>query len=55
MPAVARAGHRFESPNRYGLPAFCTLHVRAWKASPNGAFVNRHPKVTCDNFSPRDP
>ena len=23
--------HLIESPNRYGLPAFYTLHVWAWK------------------------
>jgi hypothetical protein len=44
--------HYFESPNRFGLPAFYTLHVWAWKANPNGAFVNWHPKVSCQLFSP---
>src|SRR5436190_6707522 len=43
--------HLFESPNRFGLPAFYTLHVWAWKDNPNGAFVNWHPKVSCDGFS----
>jgi hypothetical protein len=43
--------HLFESPNRFGLPAFYTLHVWAWKENPNGAFVNWHPKVSCDTFS----
>jgi hypothetical protein len=43
--------HLFESPNRFGLPAFYTLHVWAWKENPNGAFVNWHPKVSCDGFS----
>ena len=28
--------HLFESPNRFGLPAFYTLHVWAWKDSPTG-------------------
>ena len=42
--------HLFESPNRYGLPAFYTLHVWAWKDNPNGAFVNWHPKVSCDAY-----
>jgi hypothetical protein len=32
--------HLFEAPNRFGLPAFYTLHVWAWKENPNGAFVN---------------
>ena len=43
--------HLFESPNRFGLPAFYTLHVWAWKDNPNGSFVNWHPKVSCDGFS----
>jgi hypothetical protein len=43
--------HLFESPNRFGLPAFYTLHVWAWKENPNGAFVNWHPKVSCDTFT----
>jgi hypothetical protein len=37
--------HYFESPNRFALPAFYTLHVWAWKENPNGAFVNWHPEV----------
>jgi len=43
--------HLFEAPNRFGLPSFYTLHVWAWKANPNGAFVNWHPNVNCQNFS----
>ena len=43
--------HRFESPNRFGLPAFYTLHVWAWKESPTGTFVNWHNNVSCDAFS----
>jgi hypothetical protein len=43
--------HLFESPNRFGLPAFYTLHVWAWKDNPNGAFVNWHPQVSCESFS----
>ena len=43
--------HLFESPNRFGLPAFYTLHVWAWKDNPNGAFVNWHPKVSCESFA----
>jgi hypothetical protein len=46
--------HLFEAPNRFGLPAFYTLHVWAWKDNPNGAFVNWHPNVSCDGFS-QDP
>lgn len=43
--------HYFESPNRFGLPAFYTLHVWAWKDNPNGAFVNWHPNVSCQAFA----
>src|ERR1700712_3050771 len=43
--------HLFESPNRFGLPAFYTLHVWAWKENPNGAFVNWHPTVSCKNYA----
>jgi hypothetical protein len=39
--------HLIESPNRYGLPAFYTLHVWAWKESGTGPFVNWHPTVSC--------
>jgi len=42
--------HLFESPNRFGLPAFYTLHVWAWKESPTGTFVNWHTNVSCDAF-----
>jgi hypothetical protein len=42
--------HRFESPNRFGLPAFYTLHVWAWKENPTGTFVNWHSNVSCDGF-----
>jgi hypothetical protein len=42
--------HLFEAPNRFGLPAFYTLHVWAWKENPKGAFVNWHPKVSCNSF-----
>ena len=47
--------HLFEAPNRFGLPAFYTLHVWAWKENPNGAFVNWHPNVSCDSFSAPNP
>jgi hypothetical protein len=43
--------HYWETPNRFGLPAFYTLHVWAWKDNPNGAFVNWHPKVACEQFA----
>jgi len=47
--------HYFETPNRFGLPAFYTLHVWAWKDNPNGAFVNWHPNVSCEQFTPSHP
>ena len=43
--------HYFEAPNRFGLPAFYTLHVWAWKESPTGAFVNWHQNVSCTAYS----
>jgi hypothetical protein len=42
--------HLFDAPNRFGLPAFYTLHVWAWKENPSGAFVNWHPNVSCTAF-----
>lgn len=42
--------HLIPSPNRYGLPAFYTLHVWAWKANRYGTFANWHPDVSCDAF-----
>ena len=47
--------HLFESPNRFGLPAFYTLHVWAWKENPTGMFVNWHTKVSCEGFSGQEP
>ena len=46
--------HLFESPNRFGLPTFYTLHVWAWKDNPTGMFANWHAKVSCDAFDGRD-
>ena len=42
--------HLFESPNRFGLPQFYTLHVWAWKDNPQGTFANWNPRVTCDDY-----
>jgi hypothetical protein len=46
--------HLFDTPNRFGLPAFYTLHAWAWKDNPNGAFVNWHPNVSCESFTGKD-
>ena len=43
--------HYWEAPNRFGLPAFYTLHVWAWKNNPKGAFTNWHPNVNCQSFA----
>ena len=47
--------HFFEAPNRFGLPAFYTLHVWAWKENPTGAFVNWHANVSCEAFAGPNP
>lgn len=44
--------HLFDSPNRFGLPVFYTLHVWAWKENPSGTFANWNPRVSCDEFNP---
>lgn len=46
--------HLFESPNRFGLPAFYTLHVWSWRDNPQGMFANWNPRVTCDHFTAQD-
>jgi hypothetical protein len=46
--------HLIEAPNRYGLPAFYTLHVWAWKPSPTGAFVNWHSDVSCEQYDGKE-
>lgn len=47
--------HLFESPNRFALPVFYTLHVWAWKENPQGTFANWNPDVSCDNYNPQTP
>ena len=47
--------HLFDSPNRFGLDPFYTLHVWAWKDNPNGTFGNWNPDVSCDAFTPSTP
>jgi hypothetical protein len=43
--------HLITAPNRFGLDAFYTLHVWAWKDNPNGPFTNWNPTVSCENFN----
>jgi hypothetical protein len=43
-------GHTFDltpAPNRFGLPAFYSLHAWAWKHNPAGQFAPWNPNVTC--------
>src|SRR5262245_2222234 len=47
--------HLFESPNRFGLPDFYSLHVWAWKHNPAGTFVNWHSQVSCDAYNGQTP
>jgi hypothetical protein len=35
------------SPNRFGLPAFYSLHAWLWKNNPAGMFAPYNPKVSC--------
>jgi hypothetical protein len=35
------------SPNRFGLPAFYSLHVWAWKHNPAGIYAMWNPTVHC--------
>ena len=40
-----------DAPNRFGLPAFYSLHVWAWKFNPEGVFSMWNPRVSCANYS----
>src|SRR5436190_23136299 len=48
---MGQLSHLFEAPNRFGLPAFYTLPLWAWKESPTGTFVNWHSNISCDAFN----
>lgn len=37
-----------DAPNRYGLPAFYSLHAWIWKENPAGTFTMWNPSVRCD-------
>jgi len=36
-----------DAGNRYGLPAFYSLHAWVWKRNPAGTFAMWNPKVHC--------
>ena len=36
-----------DAPNRYTIPAFFELHVWAWRANPQGPFVDWNDHVSC--------
>jgi hypothetical protein len=43
-------GHKFmytKAGNRYGLPAYYSLHAWAWYHNPAGMFAPFNPRVTC--------
>jgi hypothetical protein len=43
-------GHGFDvtpEPNRFGLPAFYSLHVWVWEHNPAGTFQMWNPRVVC--------
>ena len=36
-----------DSPNRFGIPPFYSLHAWAWKVNPEGDFFAWNPRVDC--------
>jgi hypothetical protein len=43
-------GRQFDftgTPNRYGLPAFYSLHAWIWKPNPSGILTPWNPRVSC--------
>jgi hypothetical protein len=43
-------GHIFmltPAPNRFGLPAFYSLHAWLWKHNPSGTYAMWNPRVSC--------
>jgi hypothetical protein len=42
------------SPNRYGIPAFYSLHVWAWKTNPAGMFADWNTRVSCEEYTGED-
>ena len=48
LTGLATAVFHYNTPNRYGIPAFYALHVWAWKSNPHGVFVDWNPRVSCE-------
>lgn len=48
---LGQSFHFTDSPNRFGLPPFYSLHVWAWRNNPHGMFVNWNPRVSCEEFT----
>lgn len=42
--------HYNPSPNRYGIPAYYSLHVWAWRNNPTGVFMDWNPSVSCEGY-----
>ncbi|HKV83195.1 MAG TPA: hypothetical protein VJN88_01470 [Ktedonobacterales bacterium] len=42
------------TPNRYGLPAFYSLHAWIWKSNPSGMFAMWNPEVHCGADTPKN-
>lgn len=45
-------GHTFDvtaAPNRFGLPAYYSLHAWVWQHNPAGRFAMWNPRVTCSS------
>lgn len=42
--------HYNTSPNRYGIPAYYSLHVWAWRSNPTGVFMDWNPTVSCEGY-----
>jgi hypothetical protein len=47
--------HLFRGPNRFGLPAFYSLHARAWRDNPGCAAVGWRPNVSYASLRGRKP
>jgi hypothetical protein len=50
MACPASLPARRQSPYRYGIPAYYSLHVCAWRHNPAGVFGDWNPKVSCDGY-----